>query len=497
MAIEITAGRLIAPYLGVSLYTWTTVIGVVLAGISVGSYLGGRIADGMASRKTLGVIFLVSGLSVLSIVLTVDALPRARWLQELSLFPRIVLVIGAIFFVPSLILGTISPVVIRLSVKDLARTGGTVGTVYAWSTMGSLVGTFATGFLLIEIVGSRGVIWLAAATLLMLGGLVGAFWRNRNGQAALGACLLAFGFAFTQRGNLQAPCLQETSYYCIDVRDRPVEDDTIKALVLDNLVHSLNSLHDPTHLEYGYERIYAEVTEYVATDRSHISTLTIGGGGYTFPRYLEAVYPRSTVEVIEIDPVVTAIAYRELGLSPTSRVRSYNQDARQFFIKRQPRETYDIVYGDAFNDLSIPYHLVTYEFNELVKRSLRRDGYYLANVIDDLSDGSFLRAYVTTLRLSFSHVYVLGDSRLRDRYLAEGSRSTTPLTFVVLASARPLDWEDVQRQVGRAGKRSLVSDLLPSDFLDAYLKRGRPIVLTDDYAPVDNLLAPVFVKRGY
>src|SRR5262245_37427237 len=141
LVIELIAGRLMAPYIGVSLYTWTSIIGVVLAGISLGNYVGGRVADRAASAFTLGILFLLSGLASLAILVSTYWVMSANLAQGLGLVERIVLYTAVIFFAPAFLMGTISPVVIKLSLDDLTRTGNTVGRIYAVSTAGSIVGT--------------------------------------------------------------------------------------------------------------------------------------------------------------------------------------------------------------------------------------------------------------------------------------------------------------------------------------------------------------------
>ena len=157
MILELVAGRIIAPYVGVSLYTWTSVIGVVLAGISLGNYLGGWLADRYASLRLLGVLFLLGGLSPVGI-LAVDALGRITP-GEWPIVVEILVLTAALFFLPSVILGAISPVVAKLAIRDLNKTGMTVGRIYAAGTVGSIVGTFATGFLLISWFGTHVIVW--------------------------------------------------------------------------------------------------------------------------------------------------------------------------------------------------------------------------------------------------------------------------------------------------------------------------------------------------
>lgn len=118
-------------------------------------------------------------------------------------------------------------------------------------------------------------------------------------------------------------------------------------------------LEDPLHLQYGYERVYAALGAWKAKNKTYFRALIIGGGGYTFPRYLEAKYPQATIEVVEIDPRLTEIAHNYLGLLADTRIRSYNDDARWFLINFPEKGVFDFIFGDAFNDLSFPYHLTT------------------------------------------------------------------------------------------------------------------------------------------
>src|SRR4029079_14911455 len=148
LVIELIAGRIMAPYIGVSLYTWTSIIGIVLAGMSAGNFFGGYVADRYASRRTLGLILIAGSIATLGILVVTSAIEGRTFC--LSFLPRIVLSIALIFFVPSFILGMVSPLVVKLALGNLEKSGHTVGTIYAASTVGSIVGTFVTGFLLIS-----------------------------------------------------------------------------------------------------------------------------------------------------------------------------------------------------------------------------------------------------------------------------------------------------------------------------------------------------------
>ena len=212
MVLELVVGRIIASYVGMSLYTWTVVISVVLAGISLGNYLGGRLADRWASLRFLGGIFVLGGLSSVG-VLAVDTL-GTRMPGEWPIVVEILALTTALFFVPCVILGTISPVVAKLAVQDLAKTGSTVGKIYAAGAAGSIVGTFATGFILISWFGTYLIVWGVAVLLLTMGLL---FALDSRWKLMLVSALIIVGgstLIFNQ-GRLHSSCTRETNYFCI------------------------------------------------------------------------------------------------------------------------------------------------------------------------------------------------------------------------------------------------------------------------------------------
>lgn len=489
MVLELVAGRIIAPYVGVSLYTWTSVIGIVLAGMSLGNYVGGRLADRRASLRLLAAIFALAGLVSLGI-LAVDsiglALPDA-WPITL----RIVALTAALFFLPSMVLGMVSPVVASLAVRDLESTGSTVGRIYAAGAAGSILGTFATGFWLISEFGTHVIVAGVAAVLAIMALLFWLASRRVEGRGALAGVTILLAVTLVgvagvgvalRQGRIKSPCSLETDYFCIKVTEEERDGHVLRVLVLDRLVHSYNSLDDPTLLTYGYEKVYAEATEYTAGRKAGsepLQALFIGGGGYTFPRYMEALYPDSRLDVVEIDPGVTRVAHSVLGLAPDTQITTYNEDAR-LFLEQTPDREYDLVMGDAFNDYSVPYHLTTREFNERVRAWLADDGLYMVNLIDGLRR-DFLRAYIHTLQQTFSYVYVIPSSA--------GWRDSPRMTYVLIATDAPLDASRLAA-LGE-GEALLAGNMLDPDEEAALLAGGEPVTLTDRYAPVDQMLAPV------
>lgn len=484
LVIEIVAARILAPVIGVSLYTWTSVIGIVLAGISLGNFLGGIIADRRASHTLLGIVLGAAAVMSLGVLPLAAVVPD--WLADYPILLRIVLLTTILFFVPSTLLAMVSPIVIKLQLSDLRKTGKVVGRLYAVSTFGAIFGVFITGFVLVQWMGSRPTIALVAVTLTAMALVFGRLWRFKPaGAAVVVASGLAFGYAV--RGDyFETPCVDESAYYCIKITDGPEGAGNVKALVLDQLVHSYVSLDDPTELsKYGYEVIFSEVAEYVADRTPEFRSLFIGGGGYVLPRYLDAVYPASRVEVIEIDPAVTKVVHERLGLRPDSRIISFHEDARMK-VPRLEDGSYQLVIGDAFNDVSVPYHLTTREFNEQVRDLLTSDGVYAVNIVDKPHSGQFLRSFLHTMRETFPYVTLVSS----DGNWSFDFRTTT----VVLASTREITRRDLLDAARRLGKAAATSHLVDEDTLDQLMNERRAVLLTDDHAPVDQMLAPLYLE---
>ena len=183
LVIEMVAGRILAPFVGVSLYTWTSIIGVILAGISIGAYIGGKLVDKFPHRRTLALLLFLSGVAALSII------PLARSVADyrfpFSLMWRIFTITAIIFFIPGCILGTISPVVVRLTLQSLNKAGNVIGKIYAFSTLGAIIGTFATGFLLISWLSTRNIIFVMGIVLIVTSLLSGGVLQRKAASAAV------------------------------------------------------------------------------------------------------------------------------------------------------------------------------------------------------------------------------------------------------------------------------------------------------------------------
>jgi spermidine synthase len=460
LILEILAVRLLAPYLGVSLEVFTGIIGVILAGISAGAWAGGRAADRADPPRLLGPLLVVGGLTAVASPLIVDLVGSAVASGALS----IVVITTLGFFAPAAVLSAVPPVVVKIRLASLAETGSVVGSYSAIGTAGALVGTFVTGFVLIAAFPTRPIVF-AVGALLTAAGLI--LWVSRRSSAVstvlvlvlLGGLLVVF----------DGPCQYETAYHCAIV----VADDlrtTGRLLVLDTGHHSYVDIEDPTHLEFRYIRVMADVIN-LELPPGPLAAVHIGGGGFTMPGYLSATRPGGENTILEIDGKLVEIGTTHLALDDPSDV--IVDDARRS-IETVPLGSVDLAIGDAFSGFSVPWHLTTVEFIEKVAARLRPGGIYTINVID-YPDLAFARSEASALLEVFEHVTVFAP----DGYLAGNGGGN----FVMVASDQPIDVAGIEAAISARGG---VESGLGAEEVRAFASGARP--LFDDFAPVDQLI---------
>ena len=499
MAIEIAAMRMVAREFGASLYSWTSVIGVVLAGVTLGNALGGRLAARRFGAGTVMALFVLAAVTTLFTpllsALTYHYLAHTYRLMTMPWSLQILFFTTISFLLPNLFIGMVSPVVVKRALAQGHGAGRTVGNIYAWGAVGSIIATFLSGYALIDWLGPKPLLVMTALIL----GLVGLAYSRRHivplAVSVLAAALLA-ALAVDQ-GPLRVATTwlalstppdkhlvyeDESQYSYIAVRE-DAEDPNLRTLILDTLVHSTLNMADPLDLCYEYEKIYAAVLKQIHPDNGPLRSLVIGGGGYSFPHYLELSRPGSHVEVAEIDPAVTEAAFEALGLPRDTTIAIFNQDARnrvEDLVRMQESggdfTPFDCVFGDSINDYTVPYHLTTRELAEDIHRLLKPDGVYMLNCIDIFASGRFVGAVINTLKSVFQEVYVFNTNQM----------PTQRDTFVVVGCKSARDLEPLRAEV----------HLLNKQELEALRERSAGIVLTDRYAPVENLLAPVVRVQG-
>lgn len=499
MIVELDASRLIARHLGSSLYTWTSIIGIVLAGISIGNYIGGRLADKHQPRKTLALLFFLASVACVTIIILNNIVGEWTALWYLSWPVRVFSHITLAFLLPSVLLGTISPVAATMALKTGLPTGRTIGEIYAWGTAGSIFGTFLAGFYLIATLGTVPIIWAISGALLLMAVLYWSRFYFLYLWAIVLIALAYFGMASTANAQSLGHSIglrekhdpsilyQDETQYCWVAVKQTSENPDKREFIQDKLKHSEIDMDNPDNLLYFYTHIYASITHGLRPEPDPINVMVIGGGGYVYPRYVEKHWPGSQVDVVEIDAGVTEAAHAALGLPRDTSIRSHTMDARNFvddLLLRQKRghdvPKYDFIYEDAINDYSVPFQLVTQEFNEKIVQLLKPDGVYLINLIEIYNSGLFLGSMLKTLEKTFPHVYVLSE------YAPHSIRNT----FVLAASFMELNLQDIIGQYTRGADMWYLNE----EEMEDLRQRAHYGVITDDYAPVENMLAPV-VRR--
>lgn len=469
LVVEIVALRLLAPYFGLSLETSTLVIGIALTAIAFGSWSGGRIADRVDPHRMLGPALGISG----AVVAVTPALLRS--VAEAA--PETLILVAALtILVPGALLSAVTPMVTKLRLTNLEETGTVVGRLSGIGTVGAIVGTVLTGFVLISRLPVSEILLGLGALLVLAAALVEVRLRRWAGPATAALVVVGGGLAL-----LVAPggCDAETKYHCANVlTDQSREGG--RTLVLDGVRNSYVDLNDPTYLEFTYIRGIAAVTDVAFPGNEALTAYYLGGGGLTLPRYLDDTRPGTTGVVSEIDGGVIQIDQEQLGLGDDSDLEVRVEDGR-LGLRRLDSNTRELVVGDAFSGASVPWHLTTAEAMTQVHRVLTKDGTYVVNMID-YGELAFARAHVATLRQTFDHVAVAGDPGDVDPDVQVVS---TGGNLIAVASDRPLDQQALREALT---ERETGWTVVTGDSLTAWLDGAE--VLTDDYAPVDQLLQP-------
>jgi spermidine synthase len=476
LATEICASRLLAPYFGSSTVVWANVIGLILLYLSLGYWLGGRIADARPQPELLGKIILVAAAAIAAIPFV------SRPALDLALHGFAAVSVGvvagsflaalAMFALPVTLLGAVSPFAIRLALADVAEAGTVAGRLYALSTIGSILGTFASALVFVPLVGTRRTM-IGTAALLALAAvlLLGRRWLLV--AAAVAALLLVPPGAVKGASGLLYET--ESPYQYVSVLR---ESDGSRILQLNEGVAVHSVWRRDTVLTGGYWDTFLLLPPLLGRPAERM--LVIGNAGGTVARAYGRFYPRTWIDGVEIDPTVTDAGRRWLGLGDNPRLRTITADGRPFLALTKRR--YDLIVVDAYHQPYVPFYLATQEFFRLVRDHLRPGGVVALNVAAVPGDRRLTRAIGSTLASIFPSVWVWPALRFND---------------VLIATRAPTNRGELLGRA-RAAPRPL-RVLLP--LLDRELApvRRTETPLTDDRAPVewltDRMLATQ-VERG-
>jgi len=472
MVYEIIGSRIVSPYIGASTYVWTSLIGVILGALSLGYWLGGKLADRTPDVRILAsAVFVAGGLVSLTILLK-DVVLAFVASANVGLEIRSVLAAAFLFAPASVALGFVTPYAVRLNIVSVDESGRTVGRLYALSTIGSIAGTFAAGFFLLPFVGSVRTLYIIAATLIGLSLLLAplAFTRFNFGVLTLFVLAIA-GSEFGRYMLFRSSALHDidTEYSRVQVfqTTQPSSGRKFQAMATDPYFVQSAMFLDGDDLVFQYNHFYHLLRYYRPDFRQ---TLMIGGAGFTFPREYLRAYPEATMDVAEIDPKMTEIARRFFRLQDDQRLAIYHEDGRTF-LNRSPSGKYDVILMDAFGSLfSVPYQLTTVEAVREFHRALDEEGIVIFNLGSAIrGEGSrFLQAEFRTYQEVFEQVQLF---KVNLDYTDEHLQN-----LMIVACKRQCRSEETRAD-------EYIANLLTHRY-DRDLPLPLP-VLTDDLAPVE------------
>jgi spermidine synthase len=465
---------------------WGSLISVVLAALSLGYWLGGIVADRWPRLSVLGVLIAIPGIMIALLPFVYPPLNRAIAGSDLGtrLSPLVSSLV--LFLVPSVFLGTVSPFAVRLQARAVTSVGTTAGGLYAVSTAGSIAGTLVTAFYLITVLGVGNIVHALGLTLLLAA--VAVFLGERRVvRAALalgcaGLLFLAMAWAARARAVEQGLILDIESFYN---HIHLVDDGGTRYMDFDNLRQSAMLLEDPWELRLRYTRFLALALAFQPEPKR---ALILGLGGGSFPKRLYRDFPQLVVDAVDIDPEVLAIARRYFQVPEDSRLRLHNRDGRRFV--RETDATYDLIFLDAYNSDTIPFHLTTREFYRELTARLAPGGIVVSNIIGSLRgpQSAFFRAMYRTLAETFPTVHVIPT------YEVSGGLALGEINIILVATQdrTRLTRAELMARAGRVGGRLVpASDLVEyaSYLLEVPITVSDVPILTDDYAPVELLRA--------
>jgi spermidine synthase len=465
LGAEIAAARLMAPFFGASTIVWANTIGVVLLALSIGYWLGGRLADRHPHIRGLCLLVLAAA-GLLALVPLV-----ARPFLDLSVQAFDDISIGAaagslfgvlaLVAVPVLLLGAVAPWALRLELADVASTGETAGRLYAISTVGSLLGTFLSALLLIPLAGTQRTFLLLAAALATVA-VFGLGRRFAIAPVAIAALLLIpVGTTKAAQDGARVIDERETQYqYARVVQD----DDGTRTLEL-NEGQAIHSLYRPgSYLTDNYWDAFL-VEPFAALGRPPRSLAVLGDGAGTMTRAYGHFFPDTAVDAVEIDGELTELGKRWFGLRDRSGLRFFSEDARPFL--RRTHRRYEAIFVDAYRQPYIPFYLSTREFFRLVRDRLTPNGVVVINVGHPDTSDALEKVLTATLRTSFASV-------LRD--------PVKDVNTLLIAGRAPLDPARLRAVPPALTKVASATTAR----LEAPLRGGD--VYTDDRAPVEWLV---------
>jgi len=478
MGLEMSASRLIAPYFGSTLSVWTSLIGLVLIFLTAGYYLGGAIADRRPSSQVLGAIVLAAGVVALALPLVSAPVLRAAWglTPRAGLLPASLLGTFALFSLPTVLLGCVCPFALKLSIRDLGRTGRTSGHIYAISALGSVVGTFLPALVMIPRLGVRHSIMAFGALLVVAALLLLARARFLPAAGVMGLLAIPLPPVMPTRGAIAE---QESAYNYL----RVVEVGAKRLLVVD---WGGFSTYTPGEFRTGQYYDYLLLAPLLRAEppaRWLRRVLIIGLGAGTAAKQITQAYGHLPIDGVEIDPAIVSLGRRYFAMDEPN-LSVHVTDGRAFLAGA--RSDYDWAIVDAYQGSDIPFHLVTEEFFRELHAHLTPGGVLAVNLAWwTPEDPDLLLRLVATVQAAFPKAYVVtGISHQSGAVLLAGGPDLSPSHLLANAQA-----------VGHAGLVEIAREVGGGAGPKLAPAQGLGAPLTDDRAPIEQIADRMYRQK--
>ena len=469
MVLELVAARVLSPYVGSSNLIWTTIIGVMLTSMSIGYWIGGKLADKDPHRNRLSNLILLG--AIFTSLIPIEETLLVKNFSMISQNLVIVALISAaiVFGIPSFVLATVSPYAVKLKDKQLENIGKLSGRISSLSTIGSIFGTFLAGFVLIPTFGVRNII-LGITLLLVIISI--SLYENKTKKyygmiIILTVSLImlnVLGEIVFARNNQDIIADVDSEYSRIWVKMIEGKDNSYKTLQVDTGLESyINEKTGQMGSKYLY---YYDLFDYFQKETN--STLLIGGAAYTYPTHYLNKYPDKTIDVSEIDAKMTELAVEQFNLDINNpRLKIYHQDGRSFL--NYTKNKYDCILIDAFKGVNAPFELTTYEAMQNAKNILNDDGIIITNIISAIrgEDSDFIQYEYATYQAVFDEVKV---------YQMSPNRADTEIQNLLLVGIKGKMNIDEEKQ-------EQYKELLETEVKEFSSDKR---IVTDDDAPIGN-----------
>lgn len=402
MAIEMTATRMMSPYFGTSIFIWTNVLGIIMAALALGYWLGGKLADKFPTPKVFFAMIIIASLVILILPFAGPAvlkdISRLIVVDAGALIASSLLGTILLFFPPFLLLGLISPYLVRLINRSVEKTGHTAGNVFAMSTIGSIIGTFLPTFVTVPLIGVKRTIIIFGAALCVMGA-IGLGRRATYALLPVFAAAAIFSSPYLLAGS-QIVAQTESPYSYIEISR---DNSGVKYLSFSE-AFAVQSRFDPNDaLNDGLYWDYYSIFPPLFPDQE-VNIAIIGNAGGTIPRALDKYYANLQIDGVELDPEVSRLAQENFAPFPPS-VTLHHTDGRIFLQETDRR--YQAIIVDAYKEMAVPAHLTSREFFALARERLAPEGLLAFNINATSEEGEIYQRLIATLQKEYGQVYTL------------------------------------------------------------------------------------------